>query len=198
MLTLVSSRRLQEAQNTSTTPSQTSIQTQTQTQTQSQTSTQTQSRTSIQTQSQTGLISASPSAFYSITAIHTPQAEPSTSSASWTQSPTMSQTESQTQRQSLATQIATTTASATARMSFTPPQPESTSIFTKYYTEIIVGSTVLGSLITFAIISNIWDCIKRKQKKAQDKKKALTEVIPNPSYNQNIRHSSVANIINSF
>jgi hypothetical protein len=175
MLTFVSSRRLQEAQNTSTTPSQ----------------------TSIQTQSQTGLISASPSAFYSITAIHTPRAEPSTSSASWTQSPTMSQTESQTQRQSLATQIATTTASATVRMSFTPPQPESTSIFTKYYTEIIVGSTVLGSLITFAIISNIWDCIKRKQKKIQDRKKALTEVIPNPSYNQNIRHSSVANIINS-
>jgi hypothetical protein len=187
MLTLVWSRSLQEAQNASTTSSQTIAPSQTSTQTQTQT----------QTQSLSGLISASPSAYYSTTTIQTPQAQASTFSASYTQSPTMSQTESQIQSQSQSKSPATQTASATATSSFVLPQPETTSIFTKYYTEIVVGSSVLGSLIIFTVISNIWECIKKRQKKENDAKKLLTEVIPNPSYNQNIRHSSVANIMNS-
>lgn len=180
MFRLVSSthvrRHLQQAQNASITLSQTITQTYTQSQT----------------------VPVSPSASYSTTSVQTPQAQPSTFSASWTQSPTIRQTESYTDSQTQSQSPATQTASATATSSFALPQPESTSIFTKYYTEIIVGSSVVGSLITFAIISNIWDCIKRKQKKAEDKKKALTEVTPNPIYNQNIRHSSVANLVRSL
>ena len=177
-------RHLQPAQNVSTT-SNASV---------SQTSTQTQ------TQSQAPYVSITgcPSASYSPTVIQTPQAQPSTFSASWTQSPTLIQSESQSQSQSQSPTTLTPTSTATSTKSVSPPQQGATSIFTQYYTEIIVSSSVLGSLITFAIISNIWDCIKRKQKKAQDKKKALTEVVPNPTYNQNIRHSSVGNLIRSF